>query len=41
MKVRGYFRERSYEKDGETMTFRNFIVEDLGIERKKIRQRAE
>ena len=41
VKVKGYFRERSYEKDGETKTFRNFIVEDLGIERKKIRKRAE
>ena len=41
MKVKGHFRERSYEKDGETKTVRDFVVEDLKIERHKIRHRAE
>ena len=30
-----------YEKDGETKTVRDFVVEDLKIERHKIRHRAE
>jgi len=41
VKVKGHFRERSYEKDGETETVRDFVVEDLKIERHKIRHRAE
>ncbi|MBZ0102423.1 MAG: single-stranded DNA-binding protein, partial [Thermoanaerobaculia bacterium] len=41
VKVKGHFRERSYEKDGETKTVRDFVVEDLKIERHKIRHRAE
>ncbi len=39
--VKGHFSERSYEKDGETKIARNFIVEDLKIERRKLRSRAE
>jgi len=35
VKVRGYFRERSYEKDGERKTAKNFIVQDLSIERRR------
>jgi single-stranded DNA-binding protein len=38
VKVKGYFRERSYEKDGETKTVRDFVVKDLKIERRKIRE---
>lgn len=38
--VRGYFRERSYEKDGERKTAKNFIVQDLTVERRKLRQQA-
>ena len=41
MKVKGHFRERTYEKGGETRTVRDFVVEDLKIERHKIRQQAE
>lgn len=41
VKVKGHFRERSYQKDGETKTVRDFVVEDLKIERQKIRHRAE
>lgn len=38
--VRGHFRERSYEKDGERKTAKNFIVQDLTVERRKLRQQA-
>ena len=38
---RGHFRERTYEKDGETKTVRDFVVEDLKIERRKIGHLAE
>ena len=41
MKVKGHFRERTYQKDGETKTVRDFVVEDLKIERHKIRHQAE
>ena len=41
VKVKGHFRERTYEKDGETKTVRDFVVEDLKIERHKIRHQAE
>ena len=41
VKVKGHFRERTYQKDGETKTVRDFVVEDLKIERHKIRHRAE
>ena len=41
MKVKGHFRERTYQKDGETKTARDFVVEDLKIERHKIRHQAE
>lgn len=38
VKVTGYFKHRRYEKDGETKTARNFVVQDLKIERLKTRQ---
>ena len=41
VKVKGHFRERTYQKDGETKTVRDFVVEDLKIERRKIRHQAE
>jgi single-stranded DNA-binding protein len=41
VKVKGYFRERSYEKDGETKTVRDFVVKDLKVERRKVRKEAE
>ena len=28
VKVKGHFRERTYQKDGETKTVRDFVVED-------------
>ncbi len=40
VKGKGHFRERTYHKDGETKTVRDFVVEDLKIERHKIRYRA-
>mgnify|MGYP001199733540 FL=1 len=41
VRVTGHFRERTYQKDSETKTVRNFVVEDLKIERHKIRHRVE
>ena len=40
VKVKGTFRQRSYQKDGETKTVRDFVLQDLAFERQKIRQRA-
>ncbi len=41
VKVKGHFRECTYEKDGETKTVRDFVVEDLKIERRKIGHQVE
>lgn len=41
VKVKSHFRERSYQKNGETKTVRDFVLEDLKIERHKIRNQAE
>ena len=40
VKVKGTFRQRSYQKDGETKTVRDFVIQDLAFERQKIRQHA-
>ena len=40
VKVRGNYRERTYEKDGETKTARELVVKSLQIERRKVRQAA-
>ncbi len=40
VKVKGTFRERSYQKDGETKTVRDFVIQDLAFERQKIRERV-
>lgn len=40
VRVVGSFRTRTVEKDGETKTYRNFDVQELTIERHKIRQQA-
>jgi single-stranded DNA-binding protein len=41
VKGKGHFRGRTYRQDGETKAVRNVVVEDLKIERHKIRHRAE
>jgi single-stranded DNA-binding protein len=41
VKVTGRFSERSYEKDGVTKIWREFILETLSIVRHKIRHPAE
>lgn len=40
VRVRGRFRERVYEKDGEQKTAKDFIVSDLSVERRRSRNRA-
>jgi single-stranded DNA-binding protein len=41
VRVDGWFQYRSYEKDGEEKQIRELIVEDLRIEKRKIREEAE
>jgi single-stranded DNA-binding protein len=41
VKVKGYFKVRPYEKDGERKTSRSFVVEELNIERLKLSSKAE
>jgi single-stranded DNA-binding protein len=40
IKVRGYFRDRQYVKDGETKTIRELIVTGAELVRLKVRQEA-
>jgi single-stranded DNA-binding protein len=40
VRLKGYFKVRSYEKDGEPKSVRIFVVKDLKIERSKVRSEA-
>jgi single-stranded DNA-binding protein len=41
LRVKGYFRHRRYvAKDGETKSVRELVLQDLGIERQKIREQV-
>jgi single-stranded DNA-binding protein len=33
VRVKGFFRERRYDRDGETVTTRIFVIKDLAVER--------
>jgi single-stranded DNA-binding protein len=33
VRVKGFFRERRYDRDGETVTARIFVIKDLAVER--------
>jgi hypothetical protein len=35
LRVKGFFREWRYDRDGETVTARIFIVKDLAVERQE------
>ena len=40
IKVRGYFKERQYSKDGETKTIREFVVTAAELQTLKVREQA-
>jgi single-stranded DNA-binding protein len=40
IKVRGYFKERQYTKDGETKTIKEFVVTAAELQAMRIRQQA-
>ena len=39
--LKGYFREHSYEKDGEPKTARDFQVLEVSVQKRKVREQAE
>ena len=40
LRLTGYLEERAYEKDGETKTYKQFVVKTAKLERAKVREEA-